>query len=98
MTMRLRMVSWNVHGCVGTDGRFDPVRTARALSALEPDLVLLQEVGDSRGDHPQLDQAGEIAGALGFGFAVGVTLRASVHGYGNATLSRFGVVESESVD
>ena len=24
--MRVRVVSWNVHGCVGTDGRFTPER------------------------------------------------------------------------
>ena len=55
--MRVRVVSWNVHGCVGTDGRFLPERTAEALAALAPDVALLQEVGDNRGVHPPIDQA-----------------------------------------
>jgi endonuclease/exonuclease/phosphatase family metal-dependent hydrolase len=96
--MRLRLVSWNVHGCVGGDRRFDPERTARALAALEPDVALLQEVGDNRGVHPPIDQATTLAHALGLQAVVGITLRASQHGYGNATLSRFAIFDSESID
>ena len=55
--MRVRLVSWNVHGCVGTDRRFEPHRTADALARLCPDVALLQEVGDNRGVHPPVDQA-----------------------------------------
>jgi endonuclease/exonuclease/phosphatase family metal-dependent hydrolase len=96
--MRLRVVSWNVHGCVGADRRFDPARTAAVLAALAPDVALLQEVGDNRGVHPPVDQATTLARALGCTCAVGITLRASAHGYGNATLTRFAVLDSESVD
>jgi endonuclease/exonuclease/phosphatase family metal-dependent hydrolase len=96
--MRLRVVSWNVHGCVGSDGRFDPHRTAEALQTLAPDLALLQEVGDNRGVHPPVDQANVLAHELGLTCAVGITLRASVHGYGNCTLTRLPVLDSESVD
>ncbi len=96
--MKLRVVSWNVHGCVGTDGRFDPARTAAALAALAPDVALLQEVGDSRGVHPPVDQATTLSEKLGLACAVGITMRASVHGYGNATLTRFAVLDSDSID
>jgi endonuclease/exonuclease/phosphatase family metal-dependent hydrolase len=96
--MRMRLVSWNVHGCVGTDRRFDPHRTAAALASLEPDLALLQEVGDNRGIHPPVDQATTIAYQLGLTCAVGITLRQGPYGYGNATLTRYPVLDSESVD
>lgn len=96
--MRLRVVSWNVHGCVGPDRRFDPWRTAAALFALAPDLALLQEVGDNRGIHPPIDQADILARALGAGSAVGITLRASQHGYGNVTLTRLELAETETFD
>jgi endonuclease/exonuclease/phosphatase family metal-dependent hydrolase len=96
--MRVRVVSWNVHGCVGTDRRFDPQRTALALASLAPDVALLQEVGDNRGVHPPIDQAATLANELGLTCAVGITLRTSRHGYGNATLTRFPVLDSESVD
>lgn len=96
--MRLRVVSWNVHGCVGVDRRFAPERVAAVLVALAPDIALLQEVGDNRGHQPPVDQAATLARALGFICAVGITMRPSLHGYGNATLSRFAVLDSESVD
>jgi endonuclease/exonuclease/phosphatase family metal-dependent hydrolase len=96
--MRIRLVSWNVHGCVGTDGRFDPHRTADALALLAPDVALLQEVGDNRGVHPPVDQAATLANHLGLTCAVGITLTHSHHGYGNATLTRFPVLDSESLD
>jgi endonuclease/exonuclease/phosphatase family metal-dependent hydrolase len=96
--MRLRVVTWNVHGCVGIDRVFDPHRTAAALGTLRPDVALLQEVGDNTGVHPPIDQASHLANELGLTCAVGITLRASEHGYGNATLTRLPVLDSESVD
>ena len=40
----LRVVTWNVHGFVGTDGRRDVDRIATTLCRLRPDVVGLQEV------------------------------------------------------
>ena len=40
----LRVASYNVHKCVGTDGRFDPGRVAAVVAELRADLVALQEV------------------------------------------------------
>jgi endonuclease/exonuclease/phosphatase family metal-dependent hydrolase len=96
--MRLKVVSWNVHGCVGTDRRFDPDRTARALCALDPDLVLLQEVGDHRGVHPPVDQVAVLADALRLPCAIGITLPSGPFGYGNATLTRRPILDSNTFD
>ncbi|HEY2745842.1 MAG TPA: endonuclease/exonuclease/phosphatase family protein [Polyangia bacterium] len=96
--MRLRVVTWNVHGCVGTDGRFAPGRTADALAELAPDVALLQEVGDNRGVHPPIDQATVLAGALGLHCAIGITMPKEPFGYGNCTLSRWPIVDSSTVD
>jgi endonuclease/exonuclease/phosphatase family metal-dependent hydrolase len=41
---RIVFASYNVHGCVGTDGRKDIARVARVLRALEADVIALQEV------------------------------------------------------
>jgi endonuclease/exonuclease/phosphatase family metal-dependent hydrolase len=46
---RLRVLSWNVHGCVGGDGRFDPERVARVIERHRPDVALLQERSTRRG-------------------------------------------------
>src|SRR5262245_40523123 len=96
--MRLRVVSWNVHGCVGIDGKFSPERIAEGLATLAPDVALLQEVGDSRGRHPPIDQAAHVAGALGLNCAVGITMPREPYGYGNCSLSRWPIVDSHTVD
>ncbi len=44
---RLRVLTWNVHACVGTDGRHDVARVGAQVRALAPDIAAFQEV-DSR--------------------------------------------------
>jgi endonuclease/exonuclease/phosphatase family metal-dependent hydrolase len=39
----LRVASYNLHKCVGTDRRFDPVRSTAVIAELKADLVALQE-------------------------------------------------------
>lgn len=39
----LVVASYNVHKCVGTDGRFDPVRIAAVIAELDADVVAIQE-------------------------------------------------------
>jgi endonuclease/exonuclease/phosphatase family metal-dependent hydrolase len=40
----LRVACYNLHGCVGTDGRRDPVRAAEVIDELGCDTIGLQEV------------------------------------------------------
>ncbi len=42
--VRLRIVTWNLHGGIGLDGMLDVERIGRELAALEPDVAALQEV------------------------------------------------------
>jgi endonuclease/exonuclease/phosphatase family metal-dependent hydrolase len=39
----LTIGSYNVHKCVGTDGRFDPARIAEVIAEMDVDVVALQE-------------------------------------------------------
>jgi endonuclease/exonuclease/phosphatase family metal-dependent hydrolase len=39
----LRVATYNVHGCVGRDGRRDPDRVATVIAELDADIVALQE-------------------------------------------------------
>ena len=94
----MRVVCWNIHGCVGTDRRFDPLRTARTLARLAPDVALLQEVGDHRGIHPPIDQAAALADALGMTCTLGITLPRHPYGYGNITLTRGAALEAGAWD
>jgi len=48
---RLRVLTWNIHACIGADGRHDVARVGEAVSALMPDIAAFQEV-DSRRPAP----------------------------------------------
>ena len=39
----LRVATYNVHACIGTDGRHDPDRVAAVVGELDADVVALQE-------------------------------------------------------
>jgi endonuclease/exonuclease/phosphatase family metal-dependent hydrolase len=43
----LTVASYNIHRCVGSDGRKDPRRVARVISEIDADVVGLQEVDGS---------------------------------------------------
>ena len=51
---RCVVVSYNIHRCVGLDGRNDPERIARIIEEMEPDVIGLQEV-ESRFGNDDLD-------------------------------------------
>ena len=74
----LRIASYNVHGCVGTDGRKDAARIAEVIRELECDTVGLQEV-DYRLDY--------IAGRLRMQPVPGLTLVRHDGPFGNALLT-----------
>ena len=46
--------SYNIHKCVGVDGRFDPGRIARVIGEIGPDVIALQEADKRFGDRQGL--------------------------------------------
>jgi endonuclease/exonuclease/phosphatase family metal-dependent hydrolase len=62
--VRLRVVTYNVHGCRGMDGVYSVERISRVISRLAPDLVCLQELDLERARSGHLDQGMEIARRL----------------------------------
>lgn len=40
----MKLLTWNVHGFVGQDGKADPQRIASAIAHFDPDIAVLQEV------------------------------------------------------
>jgi endonuclease/exonuclease/phosphatase family metal-dependent hydrolase len=89
----LRVVTWNVHGFVGRDGRRNPERVLAVLDDLGADLVALQEVDAraiSRSDpHP----LATLADGLRAKAIPGPTLGRPGRDYGNAVLSTLEVVQ-----
>ena len=59
-----RILTYNVHRCVGSDRRLDVGRVAAVIAELEPDLVALQELDVGRARTGHVDQAHEIARRL----------------------------------
>src|SRR5690606_8892347 len=59
-----RIVTYNVHRCVGNDRRLDVARIAEVLARLRPDIVALQELDVGRARTNGVDQAHEIAARL----------------------------------
>lgn len=84
----LRVGSYNVHRCVGTDLRRDTARVARVIRDLDCDTVGLQEVDSlhARGDlGPQLEH---LAAATRMQAISGWTMARRDGKYGNALLTR----------
>ena len=51
---QLRVASYNVHKCVGTDGVFDPARIVAVLAEIDADIVALQEADHRFGEREGL--------------------------------------------
>jgi len=43
----IRIMTYNVHGCRGGDGRLDPERVLQVIGEGAPDIVALQEIGSA---------------------------------------------------
>lgn len=82
-----RLVTYNVHGCRGMDGRYSTQRIARVLARLAPDVVCLQELDESRARSGGVDQAQEIARLLEKEFHFHAVAELDDGRFGNAVLS-----------
>jgi endonuclease/exonuclease/phosphatase family metal-dependent hydrolase len=94
----LIVASYNIHGGVGTDRRFDLGRTAEVIEEIDPDVVALQEVGDVRGRSPAGDHASGLGERLGRAALYQPTMQKRARAYGNAILTRLPVEGSRSYD
>jgi endonuclease/exonuclease/phosphatase family metal-dependent hydrolase len=87
MSATLRVASYNIHACVGVDGRQDVDRVAGVLHEIGADVIGLQEV-ESRPARSALDQAQVLARALEMDCLEGPLVHGQTGWYGNALLTR----------
>lgn len=83
----IRILTYNVHRCLGTDGRLDVGRVAEVIAAQAPDIVALQELDVGRARTRGVDQAHEIALRLGMVSRFHAALRVEEELYGDAILT-----------
>ena len=95
---RFRAATFNIHRCVGTDGRKDPGRIAEVIRELRADIVGLQEVESKRGEDGGLEPMQKLAKASGFHLIPGVTVLRDDEPYGNALLTGRRVREIRRLD
>ena len=89
MSETLRVATYNVHGCVGTDRRRSEARIADVIASMALDVVGLQELDVNRARSERIDQAAAIAHQLGCHHVFHPAMRNAREQYGNATISRF---------
>jgi endonuclease/exonuclease/phosphatase family metal-dependent hydrolase len=84
-----RILTYNVHRCVGTDRRLDVERVADAIARLEPDIVALQELDVGRARTGGVDQAHEIARHLDMVCHFHAAMEVEEELYGDAILTAY---------
>ncbi len=66
MPNRLRIITYNIHRCIGGDRKTSPERISDVISVHQPDVVALQEVDYGQVRPALYDQAAIIADCLNF--------------------------------
>jgi endonuclease/exonuclease/phosphatase family metal-dependent hydrolase len=96
---RLVIASYNIHGCVGTDGRHDTSRIAKVIDEFDADVIGLQEL-HAHGVGPEpVDEVQALMGVLGFEVVVtGTTFVGPRGAYGIALFSRLPVRAVRRID
>lgn len=82
-----RLLTYNVHRCVGVDRKLDVERIAAVIAEHEPDIVCLQELDVGRARTGGVDQAHAIAERLAMTFHFNAAMRVEAEQYGDAILT-----------
>ena len=86
---QLSVATYNIHRCVGRDGRFDPARIVHVLREIDCDIVGLQEVESRFSGALHAHQSEFLTAATGMHCVTGPTISGSDSHYGNMLLSRW---------
>ena len=94
----VRVVTYNIHSCVGVDRRYDPGRISTVLQEIDADIACLQEVAASRRSERHADQWAYLGVATGCRVVTGTGVCQPRLRFGNAILSRFPVLAARLID
>jgi endonuclease/exonuclease/phosphatase family metal-dependent hydrolase len=95
---RLRVATYNVHACVGTDGRHDPARISAVIGELDADIVALQEF--TYPDSVEIEtRAPVVLTTLDrYQCALGPARKTGGRCFGNALLTRHPIADVHRID
>ncbi len=85
----LRVVSYNIRGCVNDDRNIDPYRVVKIIREIDADIVALQEVDAEKPFFKNENQARTISESLGFYHLFFPIEKTGRHVFGLAIASRF---------
>jgi endonuclease/exonuclease/phosphatase family metal-dependent hydrolase len=85
----LRLMTYNVHSCVGSDGVLSAERIADVIAESDPDVVALQEVDVGQSRSGKVHQGEWIANRLRMTHLFSSARETDGGHYGNAILSRY---------
>jgi endonuclease/exonuclease/phosphatase family metal-dependent hydrolase len=94
----VRVVTYNIHTCVGVDRRYDPARIVAVLREIDADIACLQEVGARPSSGRHADQWAYLGEATGCRVILGAGLGDHRRRFGNAILTRFPVATARSIE
>lgn len=95
---RIRVVTYNIHKCVGLDRLQRPERVAEVLREIDADIIGLQEVVCIPEGKAERNQAQYIADALAMEYRMGIARPLKNGVYGNVLLSRFPFLSARTFD
>lgn len=84
----VRLMTWNVHHCVGMDRRHDPTRIASLIRDCDPDIVALQELEANHLRSGHVHQPSFIAERLGMDYDYHPPRIRGEAAFGNAVFTR----------
>lgn len=94
----MRIVTWNIHRCIGLDGAYRPERIVKILRCFDADIIALQEVDSSLLVTAELDQLEYISRGLNLDAVMGPTMKSDYGSYGNAVLTKHEILDWEEYD
>ena len=94
----LRVATYNVHACVGTDGRYDPQRVASVISELDADVVALQEFTYPASVALDTREPVVFTTLDRYQCCLGPARQTVTHCFGNALLTRHPIVNVHRID
>jgi len=95
---RLAVASYNIHRCIGADGRRDVERVARVIESLDADIIALQEVESRRASADGPMQIEVLAHLVGLTAVSGPTIERADGHFGNALLTRLPIRAVRKMD